>query len=58
MFSLPIDLTKCHEDIIDALQEFCNRWCKRQHVKTNVLNTLKLNISNIIDKTISLFAII
>ena len=32
-----------------ALQEFCNRWCKREHVKSNALNSWKLNIFEIID---------
>ena len=39
-----IDFTKCHEEIVGALQEFCNRLCKREHVESIALNTWKLNI--------------
>ena len=51
--SLPIGSTDA-----GALQEFCNRWCKREHVESNVLNTWKLNIFDIIDSRISFIAII
>ena len=34
----------CREKIAGALQEFCNRWCKREHVESNALNSWKLNI--------------
>ena len=43
------------EEIAGALQEFCNRWCKREHVEYNVLNGWKLNIFNIIDGRISFY---
>ena len=38
-----------------ALQEFCNRWCKREHVESNALNSWKLNIFKIIDGRISFY---
>ena len=41
---MPIDFKLCHEEIAGALQEFCNRWCKREHVESNALNSWKLNI--------------
>ena len=31
-FPVPIDFKSCREEIAGALQEFCNRWCKREHV--------------------------
>ena len=41
---MPIDFTSCREEIARALQEFCNRWYKREHVESNALNSWKLNI--------------
>ena len=37
-FPLPIDFKSCREEIAGALQEICNRWCKREHVESNALN--------------------
>ena len=42
MFPVPIDFKSCREEIAGALQEFCNRWCKREHVESNALNSWKL----------------
>ena len=52
-FSLPIDLKSCRDEIAGALQEFCDRWCKGEHVESNALNSWKLNIFKIIDGRIS-----
>ena len=41
---MPIDFKSCREEIAGALQEFCNRWCKREHVESNALKSWKLNI--------------
>ena len=41
---MPIVFKSCREEIAGALQEFCYRWCKREHVESNALNSLKLNI--------------
>ena len=30
--------------IAGALQEFCSRWCKREYVESNAVNSWKLNI--------------
>ena len=54
-FPVPIDLKSCREEIAGALQEFCNRWCKREHVESNALNSWKLNIFKIIDGRISFY---
>ena len=48
MFPVPIDFKSCHEEIAGALQEFCNRWCKQEHVESNALNCWKLNIFKIL----------
>ena len=50
---MPIDFKLCREEIAGALQEFCYRWCKREHVESNALNSWKLNIFKIIDGRIS-----
>ena len=42
MFPLPIDLKLCRQEIAGALQEFLYRWCKREHVESNALNSWKL----------------
>ena len=47
-FPLHIDFKSCCEEIAGALQEFRNRWCKREHVESNALNSWKLNIFKII----------
>ena len=52
---MPIDFKSCHEEIAGALQEFCYRWCKREHVEPNALNSCKLNIFKIIDSRISFY---
>ena len=52
---MPIDFKSCHEEIAGALQEFCNRWCKRKHVGSNALNSWKLNIFKVIHGRISFY---
>ena len=34
-----LDFKSCREEIAGALQEICNRWCKREHVECNALNS-------------------
>ena len=50
-----MDFNKSHEEIAGSLQEFCNRWCKREHVDFNALNTWKMNTFKIIDSRISFY---
>ena len=52
---MPKDFKSCGEKIAGALQEFCNRWCKREHVESYALNSWKLNISKNIDGRISFY---
>ena len=47
-----IDFNKCRKEIAVALNEFCKRWCRREHVKCNALNSWKISIFNIIEKHI------
>ena len=53
---MPIDFKLCCEEIAGAIQKFCNRWCKREHVESNALNSWKLNLYiKIIDGRISFY---
>ena len=46
-----IDFNKCTEEIAVALNEFCKRWCRREHAECNALNSWKISIFNIIEET-------
>ena len=52
---MPIDFKSCREEIAGALQEFSNRWCKREHVESYALNSWLLNTCKIIDGIISFY---
>ena len=54
-FPLSIDFKSCREKNTGTLQELCNRWCKREHVESNALNSWKQNICKIIDGRISFY---
>ena len=47
--------TSKRSDQTGVLQEFCNRWCKQEHVESNALNSWKLNIFKIIDSIDSFY---
>ena len=32
-FPSNIDLSKCHREIVSSLNDFSNRWCKRENVE-------------------------
>ena len=51
---LSIDFISCCEEFTGALQEFCNRWCKREHVESNSLNCWQFFFL-IIDSRISFY---
>ena len=55
-FPVQIDCKTCREKIAGSLNEFCNRWYKREHVECNALKKWKLNISKIIDRRISFYS--
>ena len=44
----PVDFNKCGEEIAVA-NEFCKRWCRRENVEYNALDSKKLCIFNIIE---------
>ena len=50
------DFQKCREKIAASLNEYCNRWCKREHVEGDALKDWKLNIFKIIDRRISFYS--
>ena len=53
---MQVDFQKCREKIAGSLNEFCNRWCKREHVECDDLKDLKFNILKIIDRLISIYS--
>ena len=53
---MQMDFQKCREKIAGSLNEFCNRWCKREHVECDALKDWKLNIFNIIYRRISFYS--
>ena len=42
--------------IAASLNEYCNRWCKQEHVECDALKDRKLNIFKIIDRRISFYS--
>ena len=55
-FPVHIDFQKCREKIAASLNEFCNRWCKQEHVECDALKDWKLNVFKIIDRHISFYS--
>ena len=51
-FPSQIDFNRCREEIASAVNDFGNRWCKREYVECNALKEWKLSIFNIVDKRI------
>ena len=55
-FPSHIDFNRCREEIASALNDFGNRWCKREIVENHALKEWKLSIFNIVDKRINIYA--
>ena len=55
-FSAHIDFHKCRETIASALNDYCTRWCKREHVESNALNNWKLKTFKIIDERLLFYS--
>ena len=51
-----IDFQKYREKNAGSLNEYCNRWRKREHVECDALKNWKLNIFKIIDRRISFYS--
>ena len=55
-FPAKIDFQKCLDKIAASLNEYCNRWCKREHVGCDASKDWKFNIFKIIDRRISFYS--
>ena len=55
-FTSYINLVKCREEIASALNDFGNRWCKRDIVKDGAIKAWKRSIFNIVDKRIKFYS--
>ena len=52
----PRDFSKCRREIAASLNDFSNRWCKRENVEPDALKEWKINIFKIIDTRISFYS--
>ena len=50
-----INFEKCREHIAEALQNFSDKWCRREHAEVNALSNWKKLVFSIIDKRISFY---
>ena len=50
-----IGFQKCRKNIAAPLNEYCSRWCKREHVDCDALKNCNLNISKIIHERVSFY---
>ena len=55
-FPSNIDFNKCREEIAAALNEFGNRWYKREYVEHKALKEWKLSILKLVTKRISFYS--
>ena len=55
-FPFRIDFKKCREEIASALNDFGNRWCKREYVEPNALKEWKVSIFKIVDQSIKFYS--
>ena len=55
-FPSRIDFKKCSEEIASALNDFGNRWCKREYVEPNALKEWKVSIFKIVDQRIKFYS--
>ena len=55
-FSSNIEFPKCRREIAASLNDFGNRWCKRENVEPDALKEWKINIVKIIDPCILFYS--
>ena len=55
-FASNIDFPKCRREIALSLNDFSNRWCRRENVEPDALKELKIIIFKIIDTCISFYS--
>ena len=53
-FPSRIDLKKYREEKASALNDFGNRWCKREYVEPDALKEWKVSIFKIVDQRINI----
>ena len=53
-FPSRIDLKRCREE--NALNDFGNRWCKREYVEPNALKKWKVSIFKTVDQRIKFYS--
>ena len=51
-----IDFPKCRRQIAASLNDFSNRWCKRENVEPDALKKWKINVFKIIDTSSSFYS--
>ena len=55
-FPSNIDFPKYRREMAASLNDFSNRWCKRENVESGALKEWKINICKIIDTRISFYS--
>ena len=55
-FSSNINFSKCRREIAASLNDFSNRWFKRENVEPDALKEWKINIFKFIDTRISFYS--
>ena len=55
-FPSRIDFKTCREEIASALNNFGNRWCKRDYVEPNAFKEWKVSIFKIVDQRIRFYS--
>ena len=55
-FPSRIDFKKCRAEIASALNDFGNRWCKREYIEHNALKEWKISIFKIVDRRIKFYS--
>ena len=55
-FPSRIDFKKCREEIASALNDFGNRWCKREYAEPDALKEWKVSIFKIVDQRIKFYS--
>ena len=56
IFPSNINFSKCRREIAASLNDFSNRWSKREKVEPDALKEWKINIFKIIDTRISFYS--
>ena len=55
-FPSRIGFKKCREEIASALNDFGNRWCKREYVELDALKEWKVSIFKIVDQRVKFYS--